>query len=149
MSISSFLDRLRYSEFYIHHTGFGGWIAVTFADKRNQFPGIMVALSEDAAKEKKFRDIDAGRNILYVEFSTDGDSSKDRFVCLAFDHRNLMQRNRIDLFLSPGADEFHVHARLTASRKKTGEQSEKLFDGEVALFDDSSEQAFIMDTPID
>ena len=146
MSLFGFLDKLRYSEFYIHHTGFDGWIAVTFADKRNKFSGITLALSEDAAKQKKFGDIYAGRNIVYVEFSVDEATGREDFVCLGFEHHRLMKRNRVDLFLAPGADASHIHARLTASKNKNGEQSETLFDGEVALFSDSDEQPFVMHT---
>ena len=144
MSLSRFLDKLRYSEFYIHHTGFDGWIAVTFADKRNKFSGVTVALSEDAAKQKKFGDIYAGKNIVYVEFSADETTGREDFVCLGFEHHHLMKRNRVDLFLAPGADASHIHVRFTASQNKNGEPSETLFDGEIALFGDANEQAFIM-----
>ncbi len=144
MLLSGFIDKLRYSEFYIHHTGFDGWIEVAFMDKRNNVPGVTVALSEEAARQKKFGDIYAGRNIVYIEFSADEATGQERFVCLGFEHYRLMQRNRVDLFLAPGADHSHVHARLTASHDKNGERSETLFDGEVALFDDSNEQPFVM-----
>jgi hypothetical protein len=146
MSISSLLDKLRYSEFYIHHTGFDGWIGVTFMDKRTKVLGNTIALSEEAAKQKKFCDIYAGRNTVYVEFSADEATGREDFVCLGFEHHCLMKRNRVDLFLAPGADASHIHARLTASQNKNGEPSETLFDGEVALFDDSNEQPFVMHT---
>jgi hypothetical protein len=55
-------------------------------DKRNKFQGVTIALSEGAAKQKKFGDIYTGRNIVYVEFSADEATGREDFVCLGFEH---------------------------------------------------------------
>ncbi len=164
MSLSTFFDKLRYSEFYFHHTGFGQNLLLTHADKGDpEFRGAWAVSSEST---QKFTNIHAGRNAFCVrlldgdnpsedhdEFidertlPDDGEDQEERFVVLAFDHHHLMRRNRVDLFISPGSDQSHIHARLTASRKLTGEQSETLFEGEVALFDESREHPFVMATP--
>ena len=164
MSLATFLDKLRYSEFYFHHTGFGSCVLITHADKRN--PVFRGAWAVSGSPTRKFTNIHAGRNAFYIRFLAGDDATQDdefideraltgdageddqeeRFVVLAFDHHQLMRRNRIDLFISLGSNPSHIRARLTASRKLTGEQSEILFEDEVALFDDSREDPFVMVT---
>ena len=127
------------SEFYVHHTGFGVIYVNYFAQGE---PALnMVTALVESPDPKKFRDIRAGKNAIYIEFTVPDDATEDKFICLAFVHHDVPNRKRLDLFISPGADPDHIHVRLTSNRDKV------IHDGDVAFKQATEEAPFVLDQP--